>query len=155
MTMNVFKLVFLAVTAFAVVGCLKKEEPKKTEAPQSVAPVTQPQAQDPVAGATVVTLGVTVDQVETVAKGWSVKKQILGLNVFNDSNEKVGNVYDIIVAPDKAISYGIISAGGFLGIDKHDVAIPVNQFKFQDGKLILPGATKDAIKAMPPFTYNK
>jgi hypothetical protein len=70
-------------------------------------------------------------------------------------NEKVGQVYDIIIAPDRAVSYAIIAAGGFLGIDKHDVAIPANQFKMQDGKIVLPGATKNAIKAMPEFKYAK
>jgi sporulation protein YlmC with PRC-barrel domain len=101
------------------------------------------------------TLGVTVDEMQNVATGWSVRKQILGMDVFNDKKEKVGKVYDIIIAPDKAISYGIISAGGFLGIDKHDVAIPINQFKFKGKKLILPGATKDVIKVMPPFIYSR
>jgi hypothetical protein len=38
---------------------------------------------------------------------------------------------------------------------KHDVAIPVNQFKLVEGKIILPGATKDAVKAMPAFEYAK
>ncbi len=44
--------------------------------------------------------------------------------------------------------------GGFLGVGRHDVAIPVSQIKQQsDGKFILAGATKDALKAMPPFEY--
>ena len=43
--------------------------------------------------------------------------------------------------------------GGFLGVASHDVAIPVNQFTQSDGKLVLAGATKEAIKAMPPFEY--
>jgi sporulation protein YlmC with PRC-barrel domain len=106
-----------------------------------------------VAGGTAV--GVTVSEVVNVANGWSVKKQIMGHDVYNDMNEKVGQVYDIIIAPDRAVSYAIIAAGGFLGIDKHDVAIPANQFKMQDGKIVLPGATKDAIKAMPEFQYAK
>jgi sporulation protein YlmC with PRC-barrel domain len=87
--------------------------------------------------------------------GWSAKKKILGKPVYNDTGQKVGVVDDLIVAPDKAISYGIVGAGGFLGIDKHDVAIPANQFKDVGGKLTLPGATKDALKAMPKFTYAK
>jgi len=33
------------------------------------------------------------------------------------------------------------------------VAIPVNQLKENDGKFILAGATKDAIKDMPEFEY--
>jgi hypothetical protein len=34
-----------------------------------------------------------------------------------------------IIAPDKAVSYAIINAGGFTGLTKHDVAIPVSQLK--------------------------
>lgn len=111
------------------------------------------QQQAPVAGSMVV--GVTVEELVTVAKGWSAKEQIMGKDVYNDKNENVGVVEDLIIAPDKAVSYAIIGTGGFLGMGKHDVAIPVNQFKLVEGKIILPGATKDAVKAMPAFEYAK
>ncbi len=88
-----------------------------------------------------------------VTKGWSVKGTILGRAVYNEKDERVGSVEDIIVTPDKAISYGIINAGGFLGLTKHNVAIPVSQFKLVDKKLVLPGATKEALKASPEFQY--
>ena len=83
-----------------------------------------------VAGTTL--LGVTVTELQEVAKGWSVKHTILGQPVYNDNKERVGTVDDIIVTPDKAISYAIVNAGGFLGLAKHDVAIPVSQFKLVD-----------------------
>jgi sporulation protein YlmC with PRC-barrel domain len=98
-------------------------------------------------------LGVAMTELSIVTTGWSAKRQILGQTVYNDKNEKVGSVDDIIVAPDKAISYAIVGAGGFLGVGKHDVAIPVNQFQAGDGKLILAGASKDVLKAMPEFEY--
>jgi hypothetical protein len=41
----------------------------------------------------------------------------------------------------------------FLGLAKHDVAIPVSEFKLVDKKLVLPGATKGALKAIPEFQY--
>jgi uncharacterized protein YrrD len=88
-----------------------------------------------------------------VTKGRSVKGTILGQDVYNEKDERVGSVEDIIVTPDKAISYGIINAGGFLGLTKHNVAIPVSQFKLVDKKLVLPGATKEALKASPEFQY--
>ena len=94
-------------------------------------------------------------ELSEVTTGWSAKRQILGQTIYNDKNEKVGKVDDIIVAPDKAISYAIVGAGGFLGVASHDVAIPVNQFTQADGKLVLAGATKEAIKAMPPFEYAR
>jgi sporulation protein YlmC with PRC-barrel domain len=106
-----------------------------------------------VAGSTL--LGVSVTEMREVSKGWSAKRQILGQHVFNDKDERIGSIDDIIVAPDKAVSYAIINAGGFTGLTKHDVAIPVSQLKLVDKKLVLAGATKDALKASPPFEYAK
>jgi sporulation protein YlmC with PRC-barrel domain len=106
-----------------------------------------------VAGST--TIGVSVEELKAVAIGWSAKKKILGKAVYNDKNEKIGVVDDLIVTPDKSVSYAIIGAGGFLGMGKHDVAVPVGQFKEDKGKIVLAGATKDALKAMPKFQYAK
>jgi uncharacterized protein YrrD len=36
---------------------------------------------------------------------------VLGAPVYNDLNERIGDVDDIIIAPDKAISYAIVNAG--------------------------------------------
>ena len=119
----------------------------------SLALMTPGLAQAQVAGSTV--LGVAAAELREVATGWSAKRQVLGRPVFNDKNQKVGTVDDIIISPDKAVSYAIVGAGGFLGVAKHDVAIPVNQFTQTDGKLVLAGATKEAIKAMPPFEYAR
>jgi len=111
------------------------------------------QEKAPVAGATAVAIAVTTDELVTVTKGWSATKQIIGKDVYNDKDEKVGVVNDLIIAPDKAVSYAIIGAGGFLGMGKHDVAIRVNNFKIVEGEITLPGATKEAVKAMPTFEY--
>ena len=100
-------------------------------------------------------LGVAVAELRDVTVGWSAKRQILGKSIYNDKGEVIGKADDIIVAPDKAVSYAIIGAGGFLGVGKHDVAIPVSQLKQSDGKFVLAGATKEAIKAMPPFEYAR
>jgi sporulation protein YlmC with PRC-barrel domain len=88
-------------------------------------------------------------ELREVTNGWSAKRSILGQPVYNEKDERVGSVDDIIVTPDKAVSYAIINAGSFLGLMKHNVAIPVSQFKFVDNKFILPGATQEALKAMP------
>ena len=64
-----------------------------------------------VAGTTV--LGVSVAEMREVALGWSVKHTILGQHVYNDKNERVGTVDDIIVTPDKAISYAIVMPAAF------------------------------------------
>jgi len=106
-----------------------------------------------VAGSTL--LGVSVAEMRDVSLGWSAKRQILGQPVSNDKDERIGSIDDIIIAPDKAVSYAIINAGGFTGLTKHDVAIPVSQLKLVDNKLVLAGATKEALKASPPFEYAR
>jgi sporulation protein YlmC with PRC-barrel domain len=100
-------------------------------------------------------LGVAVAELRDVTVGWSARRQILGQSIYNDKGEAIGKADDIIIAPDKAVSYAIIGAGGFLGVGKHDVAIPVSQLTQSDGKIVLAGATKEAIKAMPPFEYAR
>jgi hypothetical protein len=104
-----------------------------------------------VAGSTLV--GVTVTEMHDVAVGWSVKRKVLNAPVFNDQKEKIGEVVDIIITPQKSVSYAIVNAGGYLKIRKHDVAIPVAQLKLVEGKLVLPGATRAALKASPEFKY--
>lgn len=106
-----------------------------------------------VAGSTLI--GVSVAEMRDVTSGWSAKRQILGQPVFNDKDERVGSIDDIIIAPDKAVSYAIINAGGFTGLTKHDVAIPVSQLKLADNKLVLASATKEALRASPPFEYAR
>ena len=106
-----------------------------------------------VAGSTL--LGVSVAEMRNVTLGWSAKRQILGQPVFNDKDERIGSIDDIVVAPDKAVSYAIVNAGGFTGLTKHDVAIPVSQLKLVDKKLVLAGATKEALKASPPCEYAR
>ena len=100
-------------------------------------------------------LGVTVIELNDVIKGWSARRQILGQHVYNDKNEKIGEVEDIIITPERSASYAIVSTGGFLGIGSHDVAIPAAQFKLSNDRLVLGGATKDLIRAMPPFEYSR
>lgn len=55
----------------------------------------------------------------------------------------------------------IISVGGFLGVGTKLVAVPYNQLKLgdtksasSDNKVVMPGATKDSLKALPEFHYT-
>src|SRR5262245_49054035 len=98
-------------------------------------------------------VGSTATELREVTMGWSAKRQVIGQAVYNDMNEKIGTIDDVVIGPDKSASYAIIGAGGFLGLGKHDVAIPVGQLKEVDKKFVLAGATRDALKAMPTFEY--
>ncbi len=110
-------------------------------------------AQDaPIAGKA--TLGVTVTEAQLVATGWRAS-QMIHTDVYNEKNEKIGRVDDLIVAPDGSLSAAIIDVGGFLGMAAHRVAIPIQQFKQMAPKAILAGANKDALKKLPEFEYAR
>ena len=94
-----------------------------------------------VAGTT--TVSVRVTELQEVAKGWSVKRSILGQPVYNDKDEQVGSIDDIIISPDKAASYAIVNAGGFLGLTNHDVAIPSRSSRWSIKNWFWLGATKE------------
>ena len=85
-----------------------------------------------IAGST--TPGMSVEELQTIARGWSVTKQILGKPVYNAKNEKVGDVDDLIIAPDSASSYAIIGVGGFLGLGERPGGSPRQPSQAYRGK---------------------
>jgi sporulation protein YlmC with PRC-barrel domain len=106
-----------------------------------------------VAGSTT-TVDVSITESTQLATGWSVKKTLLGKTLYNEAGKAVGKVEDLIVTRDRAVSFVIVGAGGFIGIGRHDVAIPVTQIQDRAGRLVMAGATPELIKAMPVFTYT-
>ena len=105
----------------------------------------------PAAG--VVPLGITIEATGQVLEGWRASK-LIGAAVYNDQNQRIGKIEDMIVAPDGKLSVAVIDVGGFLGIATHRVAIPVDQFSdIKAKRLVLPNATKDALKSLPEFRY--
>jgi sporulation protein YlmC with PRC-barrel domain len=107
--------------------------------------------QDPPEAGKVV-LGVA--EASVVALGYRASK-LIGASVYNDRSEKIGKIGDLIVAPDGTLSFAIVDVGGFLGVGRRHVAIPVGQFSDVRPRIVLPGASKDALKALPPFQYAK
>ena len=98
-------------------------------------------------------LGVTEQETRAAEKGWSAKKNFIDKDVYNDNNEKIGSIDDLIMSRAKGGTYAVIGVGGFLGVGTRDVVVPVNRLKQEGDKLILSGATKDTLKAMPEFKY--
>lgn len=81
--------------------------------------------------------------------GWSIKEQVLGKNVKNEMDEKIGDVRDVILDPSGKATHYIIGAGGFLGMGEHDVAIPFDRVKVTNDEFLLNGYTKEELKALP------
>lgn len=118
----------------------------------TAAPATPAATGTPVVGASLT--GVSVTEFVNVVNGWSVEKSILDKKVVNEKGDKIGEVEDLIIAPDTFVSYAVIEVGGFLGMGEHRVAVPVKFFQMQEEQIVLEGATKDLLEKMPAFKYN-
>lgn len=107
----------------------------------------------PVAGR--IPLGVTVIETEAIAKGYRISK-LIGAQVKNDKGERIGEIDEMIVSPDGKVTMAIVEVGGFLDLGDHRVAIPVEQFSsLEPGSVVLPGASKTALKKLPEFQYAR
>ena len=47
----------------------------------------------------------------------------------------------------------MLSVGGFLGIGDRLIVVPYDSLKIAANKIMLPGATKDALKVLPEYIY--
>ena len=95
-----------------------------------------------------------VVNVMTVAEGYRVSK-LLGTDVLNDKNEKIGSIDDMIISKDRVL-FAVLQVGGFLGIGGYLVAVPYENLVLDESgkKVVLPGATKDELKKLPEFKYR-
>jgi len=108
---------------------------------------------------------------------WRASK-LVGLSVYNDNNESVGSINDLLMDKSGSIKAVVIGVGGFLGVGEHLVAIPFEKIKFVNEPIVYSGtntapaaatpskpnpwypdhavfnATKDELKAMPEFKYS-
>ena len=89
---------------------------------------------------------------QTVATGYRTSK-VVGSTVVNEANETVGKIDDLIVTPSEKVPFAVLSVGGFLGVGTKYVVVPYSSLQVHDKKMILPGATKDSLKALPEFRY--
>ena len=81
--------------------------------------------------------------------GW-----LLGGNVINDQNEKVGTIAEFVIGQDYAL-FAVLEVGGFLGLGSHLVAVPIRALVFEEAgrKVVLPGATSKALRNFPEFRF--
>jgi sporulation protein YlmC with PRC-barrel domain len=79
-------------------------------------------------------------------------------NVYDPSNNKIGEIKDVLLSQDGKVIALITGVGGFLGMGEKDVAVPFSAVKHttKDGKVYLTlDTTKDALKAAPGLRYDR
>jgi len=79
-------------------------------------------------------------------------------SVYDPSDNKIGEIMDVLVSPDGKATALIVGVGGFLGAGEKDVAVPFSAVKhtMKDKKIYLTmDTTKDALKSAPGFKYDR
>src|SRR6201996_4802678 len=71
---------------------------------------------------------------------WRTSK-VVGLSVYNDSNESVGSINDLLTDKSGNIKAAVISVGGVLGVGAHLVAVPYDKVKFVNEPVVFTTAT--------------
>jgi sporulation protein YlmC with PRC-barrel domain len=98
---------------------------------------------------------VTLTKVDpaSLAMGYRTSK-VVGSTVVNEANETIGTIDDLIVTSSEKVPFAVLSVGGFLGVGSKYVVVPFSSIQVKDKKMVLAGATKDSLKALPEFKYN-
>ena len=60
---------------------------------------------------------------------WRSSK-LIGVNVYNDNNEKIGDIQELIVDKSGKVDNVVLGVGGFLGMGEHYVAVPMEKLKW-------------------------
>ncbi len=132
-----------------------------------------------------------MNETASAAGLWQGSK-VIGLNVYNDQNEKIGSIKELMLDKSGNIASAVIGVGGFLGMGERDVAVKFGDLKWSNEPVrsssnsggagttttrpattgaasnstnanspktypdhAVFNASKDQLKAMPQFDYNK
>jgi sporulation protein YlmC with PRC-barrel domain len=62
---------------------------------------------------------------------WRASK-LVGVNVYNDANEKIGDINDVILDKAGKVENVVLGVGGFLGMGEHYVAVAYYKLKWSN-----------------------
>lgn len=92
-----------------------------------------------------------ISQVE--AGQWRSSK-LIGVSVYNNSNEKIGDISDLLVDQDGKIQAVILGVGGFLGMGEHLVAVKFENLKWVN-EPVRNTTTSSSASPAPNSTGNR
>jgi len=84
---------------------------------------------------------------------WRSSK-LIGVNIYNEGNEKLGDISEIILDPAGKVTGYVVGVGGFLGMGEHDILVEPTKIKFVNEPVrsasTAPSSSSPAGTATPP-----
>jgi sporulation protein YlmC with PRC-barrel domain len=71
----------------------------------------------------------TATEASTLTGHWRASK-LIGVNVYNEANEKLGGISEVILDPSGKVTGYVVGVGGFLGMGEHDILVEPGKIKF-------------------------
>src|SRR5712672_1967150 len=82
---------------------------------------------------------------------WRASK-LIGVNVYNEANEKIGDINEVILDKSGKVANVILGVGGFLGMGEHYVAVDFDKLKWVDEPVRSTVSTSATTPANAPAT---
>lgn len=117
-----------------------------TNAPSTTAP--RPSATAP--------SNTTAPRSSTAMNEWRASK-LVGTAVYNQANERIGDINEILIDKSGKVASVVLGVGGFLGMGEHEVAVPFTDLQFQqDGNSmkVMSSYTKQSLTSMPQWRWD-
>src|SRR6266702_2909468 len=109
-------------------------------------------AQTPPATADKAPAAATTTTTTSASGEWRASK-MAGLKIYNDANESIGSINDLLMDKSGNVKTAVIGVGGFLGMGEHLVAVPYEKLKFVNEAVAYTGTGTGANpNARPPTT---
>lgn len=108
-----------------------------------------------------------------MAQGQWRSSKLIGVDVYNNTNEKIGDIRELILDRNGKVEAVVIGVGGFLGIGEHDAAVPFQNVQFVSNPSAASSGvpndsvqrgfpdraivtmTKEQLKALPQVRYTR
>jgi len=71
------------------------------------------------------------EKAASTTRQWQASK-FIHKNVYNNNNEKIGDIKELMTDNSGKIQNVVIGVGGFLGMGEHDVAVKFGELKWVD-----------------------
>lgn len=94
----------------------------------------------------------------TVKAADFMTSKIIGTKVYNNQNESVGEIEDLVIENGKTIAGVVVSVGGFLGVGESYVVLDPSTVVLNqkdDTWKAFVDTSKDSLKDAPKFKYSK
>lgn len=94
----------------------------------------------------------------TVKPADVMSSKLVGTTVYNNKNETVGEVEDLVIENGKTVTGVVVGVGGFLGLGESYVVLDPSTLAIsnKDGKWAVHADTdRDTLKNAPKFEYSK